>query len=193
MAGKKKLKQANINRNTSIEVSHTIKKIKENERKYTVILVIFFMIIIGVVGYNVLTIDNDELYSDIKTASTTSSYLSLSSNSITLTNKNIMSEKDGLKSKKYVIHITNNTGKVKQYKVYFVSDNKDTCKCGNKLFNKNSIRYSIDGDVLSLDNDLFVEGILRKNEKKDIIFNMWISDDFNSSEELHFHGHFIIK
>ena len=30
MAGKKKLKQANINRNTSIEVSHTIKKIKEN-------------------------------------------------------------------------------------------------------------------------------------------------------------------
>ena len=49
MAGKKKLKQANINRNTSIEVSHTIKKIKENERKYTIILVIFFMIIIGIV------------------------------------------------------------------------------------------------------------------------------------------------
>lgn len=190
---KKKLKQANINRNTSVEVSHTIKKIKENERKYTIILVIFFMIIIGIVGYNVLTIDNNELYSDIKTASNTSSYLSLSSNNITLTNKNIMNDKDGLKSKKYAIHITNNTGKVKKYKVYFVSDDKDNCKCGNKLFNKNNIRYSIDGDVLSLDNDLFVEGILRKNEKRNIIFNMWISDEFNSNEELHFHGHFIIK
>ena len=105
MAGKKKLKQANINRNTSIEVSHTIKKIKENERKYTIILVIFFMIIIGIVGYNVLTIDNDELYSNIKTASANSPYLSLSSTNITLTNKNIMSEKNGLKSKKYAISI----------------------------------------------------------------------------------------
>ncbi len=193
MAGKKKLKQANINRNTSIEVSHTIKKIKENERKYTIILVIFFMIIIGIVGYNVLTIDNDELYSNIKTASANSPYLSLSSTNITLTNKNIMSEKNGLKSKKYAISIINNTDKVKQYKIYFVSDDKDICTCGNKIFNKKSIRYSIDGDVLSLDDDLFIEGILRKNEKKDIVFSMWISDEFKSNEELHFHGHFIIK
>lgn len=190
MAGKKKLKQANINRNTSVEVSHTIRKIKENERKYTVILVLFFMIIITIVGYNVLTIDSNELYSDIKTASSNNSYMSLSSNNIILTNKNIMSDEEGLKSKKYAINISNNTGKIKQYKIYFVSDK---CNCGNKVFSKDDIRYSIDKEVLKLNDGLFVEGVLKKNESKEIVFNMWISNEIQEVEELHFHGHFIIK
>ena len=191
---KKKLKQANINRNTSIEVSHTIKKIKENERKYTIILVIFFMIIIGIVGYNVLTIDNSELYSDIKVASSTNNYLSLSSNNIVLTNKDIISDENGLKNNRYSIHVANNTDRIQKYKVYFISDYKDICKCNNKIFNKNSIHYSINKkDVLTLKDDLFVEGILKKGEEETIEFNMWISEDKKIEEELHFHGHFIIK
>ena len=36
---KNKLKIENVNRNSSKNVSHTINKIKSNERKYTVILV----------------------------------------------------------------------------------------------------------------------------------------------------------
>ena len=190
---KKKVEHVNINRNTSIEVSHTIRKIKENERKYTIILVIFFMLLIGIVGYNMLIIDSNNLYSDIKTASSNNSYVSLSSNDITLTNKNIMSDIDGLKSKKYLLSISNNTGKLKKYKIYFISNELDTCKCGNKVFNKSDIRYSIDEEILSLKDDLFVEGILKKNEKKNIVFNMWINDNISINEELHFHGYFIIK
>ena len=190
---KKKLKQNDINRNTSIEVSHTIRKIKENERKYTVILVIFFMIVISIVGYHVFTINSDSLYSDIKTGSSNSSYLSLSSSNIVLTKEDILSDDVGMNTNKYIIHLENNTGKIKQYKVYFVSDHKDTCKCGNKVFDKKFIRYSVDNEVKTLKDGLFVDGVLKKNESKDILFNMWISEEINKNSDLHLHGHFIIK
>ena len=184
-----------IKKRVSREPSKVIKNIKENGTKYTIILVIFFMLLIGFVGYNLITVTNDELYTDYKIASSMDDYLSLSSNNITLTNKNVISDEEGLKSNKYSIHIENNTNKVKQYKIYFVSDYKDKCKCGNKLFDKSSIRYSINKkDVLTLKNDnLFIDGILKKNESKDIVFNMWISNKTNTEEELHYHGHFIIK
>ena len=187
---KKKLKQTDINRNTSIEVSHTIRKIKENERKYTVILVIFFMIILSVVGYHFLTVDNSVIYSDIKTASNNNSYISLSSSNITLTSDDVLSDSLGLKSNKYKIHISNNTNKIKQYKIYLVSSD---CKCGNSSFDKNSIHYSVDGkNVDLLTDDLFVEGILKKKEEKDIIYRIWIDDNV-VNKDLHYHGYFILK
>ena len=46
MAKSKKLSSNDINKNSSIQVSHSINKIKENELKYTIILVIIFMVVL---------------------------------------------------------------------------------------------------------------------------------------------------
>lgn len=190
----KKTKTKKTNHRDYIEVPHFVKVIKDNEKKYTVILVIFFMIIMAIFGYKLLTIDTNE-YENIKIASSNDDYVSLNSSNITLTNKNIISNDLGISNDNYIIHISNNTDKIKKYKIYFVSDYDNECSCGKKLFNKNDIRYSINNkDILTLEDDLlFTEGILKKKESKDITFNMWISDNINKDEDLHYHGHFIIK
>ena len=46
---KNKLKIEDVNRNSAKNVSHTINKIKSNERKYTIILVFIFMILFIVI------------------------------------------------------------------------------------------------------------------------------------------------
>lgn len=190
MANNKKLKQSDINRNTSIEVSHTIRKIKENERKYTIILVVFFMILFSIVGYNVLSIDNDVILNDVKVASNNSSYYSLSSNVVTMTSENIMSDKEGLNSLGYVIYLENNTKFDKKYKI--VLETKE-CMCGNNNLDKSKIKYSIDGNIKTLDDDSFYEVNLKKGEKTSIIYKMWVSDDVGDSDNLHYHGQFKIK
>lgn len=175
-----------------IEVPHAIKVLKDNEKKYTIILVIIFMLIITYAGYKVLTIDNSELYSSVNIASNNYSYVSITSSNITLTKNDIKSNEEGFNTNKRIIHIVNNTNKIQKYKIYLKSDYKDKCICGNNLIDKKYIHYSFnDKDVLTLNDDLFVEGNLKKKEKKDIIFNMWISDQV--VEDLHFHGHFVLE
>ena len=192
---KKKLQKSDINRNTSVELSHTIKKIKENERKYTIILVIIFMFVIVGIGYKILSIDNTTILSDVKNYSKGNSYFSSSSQKITLTNDNVLEDKDGLSLKKNVIQITNNTNLDKYYKIYFVSDDKELCNCGNKIFDMKKIRFSLDGStVLSLgEKNLFAEGVIGKWEKRNITYNIWIDKNVNLDEEYHLHGYFIVE
>ena len=187
-----KKKNKKIKHRDYIEVPHAIKVLKDNEKKYTIILVIIFMLIISYISYRVLTIDNSDLYNSVNFASNNYSYVSLNSSVITLTKDDIKSNEEGLVSTKRIINIVNNTNKIQKYKIYLKSDYKDKCICGNDLINKNYIHYSIDGrEVLSVDDDLFIEGKLNKKEKKDIEFTMWVSNQV--IEDLHFHGHFVLE
>ena len=187
-----KKKNKKIKHRDYIEVPHAIKVLKDNEKKYTVILVIIFMLIISYIGYRVLTIDNSDLYSSINIASNNYSYVSLNSSVITLTSDDIKNDEEGKTSSKNIIHIVNNTNKIQKYKIYLKNDYTDKCACGNDLINKNYIHYSIDGkEVLTVKDNLFIEGKLKKKEKKDIKFTMWVSNQV--IEDLHFHGHFVLE
>ena len=106
---RKKLQQSDINRNTSVEVSHTIKKIKENERKYTIVLVIIFMSIFSIIGYKLFSVDSNILFNNVSAYSKYNSYFSISSEVLTLTNKDIYSDDLGIKTEKDSINITNKT------------------------------------------------------------------------------------
>lgn len=180
---KRKLQKSDINRNTSIEVSHTIKKIKENERKYTVILVIIFMSIFSIIGYKVFSINSDVLIENVKAYS----YFSASLEKITLTNKDIYNDEEGLKTKKHVLSLTNNTNIDKEYKVYFIEDENNTI---------NNIKYSFNQkDILKLgEGNLFTEGTIRKGESINISYNIWIDNkDIDLDKDYQIKGHFIVK
>ena len=60
MARKKRLKKSDINKNNSIEISGSINRLKSQESKYTLFLVIFFMIIFCIICYYTLSF-NDKL------------------------------------------------------------------------------------------------------------------------------------
>ena len=180
---RKKLQKSDINRNTSIEVSHTIKKIKENERKYTVILVIIFMSIFALVGYKVFSINSDVLIENVS-ASSYNNYFSASLERIVLTNKDIYSDEEGLKTNKHVINIVNNTNVDKKYKIYFIRDGLD------------SIKYSLNQkDILKLGEDnLFTEGSVGKGETISLTYNIWIDNqNIDLNKEYQINGHFIVK
>lgn len=180
---RKKLQRDCINRNNSTNISHTINKIKENEVKYTIILVIIFISIFVILGYNFLSIDNYELFDNtIKK----NNYFSISNNLITLTNSNIGSEE--VNSKENIIHIINNTNFDKNYKIYF----KTKDYIDESILNR--VRYSIDGkNIFTLNDNLFTSGIIKKGEKKDIFYNIWISDeDINLDDNFYLNGYFTV-
>ena len=95
MAKLKKLSSNDINKNSSVQVSHSINKIKENELKYTIILVIIFMVVFAFAGYISLRVSNDYINDKVFY----NYNLAFSTNSVTLTNRNILSDENGLKSK----------------------------------------------------------------------------------------------
>ena len=61
----KKLQKSDINKNSSSQVSHTIRKIKENEAKYTAVLVLVFMASFCVIGYFTLRVNHGFLMDSV--------------------------------------------------------------------------------------------------------------------------------
>lgn len=159
-------------------MNRIVEEIKTHNRRYTIILVIIFILLIVGGCYYTLSIDNKGLvnnninykYSDIST----------SYQVITLTKEH----------KKYSINIDNNTDDTISYKVLLMEDKntKNLCECSDRVFDMNNIRYSIDGNTKVLKNNIITEGILNKNNKIDIDISMWVESND------HFHGYFkIIK
>ena len=109
----KKLNIHDIHKNNDVEVSHAIQKIKENERKYTAILVLIFMSIFVVLGYFSLRVNYHYLSEN--------NYLPVNSYStagevITLTTDNILSDQEGLLSLPYHYQFSNDY-------TYFLANN----------------------------------------------------------------------
>ena len=103
----KKLKINDINKSSNQDLGHTIKGIKANERKYTIILVCVFMIIFAVIGYFNFRVDNSLLINTDQ--SFYRNVLSASSMSVTLNNTYIKSDDIGKKDSPYVVNVNNNT------------------------------------------------------------------------------------
>ncbi|MBQ6323247.1 MAG: hypothetical protein IJI22_00250 [Bacilli bacterium] len=192
MAKLKKLSSNDINKNSSVQVSHSINKIKENELKYTIILVIIFMVVFAFAGYISLRVSNDYINDKVFY----NYNLAFSTNSVTLTNRNILSDENGLKSKGVNYTIKNSNNIKYKYRILLQSDDlvKEKCGCDNE-FDYNRIKYSLDGvNVLQLNEDMVVSsGEITKDSVilKEIKF--WISDDVDLKAGEHFHAKLVLE
>ena len=187
----KKLNIHDIHKNNDVEVSHAIQKIKENERKYTAILVLIFMSIFVVLGYFSLRVNYHYLSEN--------NYLPVNSYStagevITLTTDNILSDQEGLLSLPYHYQFSNDYSKDINYQIVLVQDKDYTNLCGCDSFANNNIRYSLDGKTIKkLPEDGVIEnGVLRSNSVRDLSIYLWV-DDSLSNNNLHYHAFLTIE
>ena len=196
---KNKLKIENVNRNSSKNVSHTINKIKSNERKYTIILVFIFMILFIVICFFLFRVNGNKLYSSVDSAR--NEMLESSSRVITLTNDYILSDKVGLKTDKYVVTINNDIPEILNYKIKLVRDDIITskCKCDKTSLLLNNIKYSLDGKNIStlVENNnkeiIITTGSLKSGENKKVNINLWIDENVSKDKEHHFQGYFKVE
>ena len=171
-------------------------ELKDHEKKYTIILVVLFLFVFGFLGYSLLSIDNKEIKTLDKTINYRYSSISSSFQLITLTDKNKLTDREGLNTNKLSIHIENTTDTKYDYKIVLKKDKSTTksCGCEKNIEDYKYIRYSLDGEkALKLDKDMVIyKGTLKKDEEKDILINIWL-DKSLSINNYHFHGYFSIE
>lgn len=172
------------------------KELKAHEKRYTIILVILFVFIILFSGYCILSIDNKKLSNTTNTINYRYSSVSSSYQVVTLTDKNKMTDKEGLNTSKLSIHIENTTDTKYDYKIVLKKDKTATkiCGCEKNIDDYKYIKYSLNGkDILKLNKDMVIyKGTLKKGDKKDILINIWIDKNININN-YHYHGYFSIE
>lgn len=185
---RKKLKQADISKNSSIKISGVINKIKANERKYTICLAIIFMGIFIVVGFFTLRLNVKE-YDDYLEKGV----LSLYSKMVVLQEDDILSDEEGLKTESYYINLYNGIEGEVRYRILLKKDDTLTSSCGcvDEL-KPSDIKFSFNNDVVTFDSfdEMVIDsGIIEKYENDRLEVKLWLSEDATS----HFHGRFIVE
>jgi preprotein translocase subunit SecG len=184
-----KLKASDINRNNGKDISHTINKIKANERRYTIILVIVFIIIFLVIGYSALKSEVKKIYNN-------DSNLVIKSPLIKLSSGDVLSDEVGLKRENIKLKVSNNTGVDLNYRIVLKEDldSKKKCGCDSNSFNIKNISYSLDGKTVRMfNNDLNVitTGMLKSYKTDNVNIKIWLNNIDN--KDSHFHGKFIVE
>lgn len=162
------LDEDQILKNNSINVEYNIKRIKK-ERRYTIILVICFIIMFFVIGLSIFT-DIDSLNMSLENVDNLTIKYEVDDNGV----KNTISIYDD-KDYSYKLSITNNDNKYNRFYIYLKTDD-DFIKldnCSDKLIDYSLINYEINGNsgILkdSLIDDKYVVLVddLGAHEKKD--------------------------
>ncbi len=194
MFKKKKLKEKDINKNNFTEKKHTINKIKKQETKYTVFLVIFFMVLFSIIGYNILVFNDKDLENIVLEKDETLENLTFTSPSITLNENDILDDDKGLEKKPYRLRIENNKSTKVKYTVFLEEDKfaQKTCGCNNN--NNYLLKYSLDKKNISIfNNDTPIIREIREKSKEEILITLWLDKNSSLTENFHFHGHFVLK
>ena len=192
----KPLQKSDISKNSSQQISHTIKKIKENETKYTVILVLVFMVVFCFVGYFTLRVTTtDSMIQWVKKPEMVSYGISLSSRMVTLTNDNIGVEEKDVAT--YILDVDNHSFKDISFQIRLVEDYDiiSSCGCMDYRVDPSSIHYEIEEETGTFTDDPFIvtEKYLMHGYKKRYFVKLWLDSSLNPEEEVHFHGHFAIE
>lgn len=185
---RKKLKQADISKNSSIKISGVINKIKANERRYTISLAIIFMGLFIVIGFFTLKM-NIKKYDDYLEKGV----LSLYSKVVVLQEDDKLSDSEGIKTDSFYLNLYNGIDGTVRYRILLVKDETltNTCGCGGEL-KPSDLKFSFSGDVVtfdSFDNMVIDSGILEKFENDRVEVKVWLSEEATT----HFHGRFIVE
>lgn len=176
----------------------TIDKIKNNEKKYTVLMGIFFVALFVSISHYMFRLNDSrpDLTSDIDTNIEIAKIIGTGS-TIILTQNNILSDEYGLKQLGNKFSFKNDTPNNIKYRVRLVEDKALTeeCGCVNKTINYKDIKYSIDeSTVRTFQNEKMIidEGILNHDNTKTINLKIWIDEKY-PQKDYHFHGHVSIE
>jgi len=188
---KKKKTTRNKNKFTGLE------KLMEYETLYTILFVLFFMVLFCVIGYYSLRVHNKSIFSPFQSHKDESLF-SVSSSIVTLTEESSLIDDVGLNYHKYAILIDNHQNKEVKYQLLFEEDNdvKSTCGCSFPSFQYSMIHYSIDQKsplVFQNEKMVLLEDSILSNEKKELIVSMWLSEELRDFGSFHIHGHFTVK
>lgn len=198
---RKKLTQKDIKKYSNTQLDHVIERIKEQESKFTVILVTIILISSLIAFYSIFSSVQDSKYEYvIKSNNLTIMYKKKDNNMgniISFVDKEALGNSDGLKSDDYKIFISNTSDRSVVYTISVVDDD-DMIKydgCSNKIISRNYIKYSInDSEVLSLgSDDVIYSSILKANSKIEYSLRFWIDEDFAEAINSHYHGKIVVS
>lgn len=152
------------------DMKNIVKEIKKHEKRYTIVLVAIFMLLILGIGYLLLTVDNKGLLNNINTVSNDTLSLSLSSIKVVLTKED--------NTRLYPVIIENDNDTDINYTLVLEKDsNYDSSP---------NIKYSINNkEMKELDNGIILEGTINKKSKNKTLISVTSDDEF--------HGVFKIK
>ncbi len=173
---KRKLKSEDILLNSSVEINHTIQRIKKHEKRYTTILVIFFLSIFLLLGYRLIMIDSSDastiIYGDEVEGLVSQGEV------ISLTDSSIMSDTEGKKSNPYTFRVSNRNFQTSKYQILLnIDDSIDT----------SPIRYSIDDKVYSVMGNhivLFSNELLVGGDERTYQIRVWLDKSTKKQDNL---------
>ena len=194
-----KLSMADINKNSNIEVDHTIRKIKEKELRLTLMWTCIFLLIFIVsaftVGFSVIKLRE---YSNVESGNLVITFNEKSDNLdniITLDNNSIMDYDEGLKSDAYKYNIKNNSKKKSKYKITLEDDLEMMFldECDQMQFDKSKMYFSINDNIIGIVSDLYngSEYVIYEDEisSEDVLkfeFRIWVDRSYTNNG--HYHG-----
>lgn len=196
MTKSSKLKIEDIKKSSDIEVSHTISKIKSDEKKIVLAMSLVVLCLVGIVVCFVFTAVGVERIEGEKTGPL---YVKFSDNKDGMSDiVNFTEENSDGEVFTTEFTVTNYKGLNSWYAVYLddYQDMIDYHNCGDKEFNKDEIYFSIDNSVpimLSTTNCggryVITEGIVDSNTDVTHTVKIWHTGNVDS----HFHGKIVVK
>ena len=199
-----KLSMADINKNSNIEVDHTIRKIKEKELRLTLMWTCIFLLIFIVsaftVGFSVVKLRE---YSNVESGDLVITFNEKSDNLdniITLDNNNILEYDDGLKSDAYKFSIKNNSKKKSKYKITLEDDLEMMFldECDQMQFDKSKMYFSINNKIIGIVSDLYngseyvvYEDEISSGDTLDFEFRIWVDRSYINNG--HYHGIIVVE
>ena len=201
---KKKLSIADINKNSSIEIEHTIRKIKEKEFRLTMFWVFVFLLTFIsttlIVGFSFKNISN---YNEINSNNLViefGSHENVLDDVITLDNNSVLTYEEGLNSRDYKFKIINKSDKETKYIIKLVDDYSmiEYDECYDMLFDKKNMLFSLNNKIIGLVSDLYngsdyviYKDSIRANDTLNFEFRIWIDKKYINNG--HYHGKIIIE
>ena len=199
-----KLSMADINKNSNIEVDHTIRKIKEKELRLTLMWTCIFLLIFIVsaftVGFSVVKLRE---YSNVESGDLVITFNEKSDNLdniVTLDNNNILEYDDGLKSEPYKFSIKNNSKKKSKYKITLEDDLEMMFldECDQMQFDKSKMYFSINDKIIGIVSDLYngseyviYEDEIDGGDTLDFEFRIWVDRSYINNG--HYHGIIVVE
>ncbi len=185
-----------ISKNTSVNISYTIKKVKDHEQKYTIILVVFFMIIFAFIGYHSLKISNMVSSSEEGLSIKEKDKLFGGSPIIELSESQEMNSEDGLKQDPYIFEMENRSNQEVSFRISLQESEALEKEWGyeEQKIENFPIKYSKDNQTVETlgESNIIMEGILKPKEKEKLPIQVWL-DTMPNKEEYHFLGYFILE
>lgn len=195
----KKLTARDIKKYPVNQIDHVIYKMKEQEKRITIISVTIILTIVLLIGYIVFSaIQKTPSNNTLKDKDLLILYNPKENdlgNVITLVNEKVLTDKEGKKTSPYTILIKNTDKIDHEYTISIVEDSEmiEIDNCQEKLIPRSNIKYSIDEEhaqYLKDDENIIYVGNIKANEMTYHTITVWLA---KNETKTHFHGKIVVN